>query len=88
MASPFEVSREQREQHLKERQPAPPERPTQLENADPLDLAARKRTRQTYTVYLDRELMGRAQRVAKQRGVSASAVVEACMKKALEQLEG
>lgn len=58
------------------------------EEDDPLSLYARRRTRQTYTVYLDKELMGRVQRLAKQKDVAASAVIEACVKMSLNQLEG
>lgn len=86
--NPFEVQQNLRQQQLKER--PQPELTVSAERGadDPLGLSARKRTRQTYTVYLERDLMTHVQRVAKQRGVSASAVIEVCVKKTLEQLEG
>lgn len=84
--SPFEVKAEQREQNLKEL----PELPVSSapSRSGKLELEARKRRRQTYTVYLDKELMSRVQRLAKQKDVAASTVIEACVKMGLEQLEG
>lgn len=88
MAGPFDTRREFRQQQLKEPVEQPSSAPAAGEKGDVLELAAKKRTKQTYTVYLDRELMARVQRLAKQRGVAASAVIEACIKNTLEQLEG
>lgn len=86
MGSPFEISREQREQHMKER-PEHAATETPSASAGALELAARKRRKQTYTVYLDKELMGRVQRLAKQKDVAASVVIETCIKMSLEKLE-
>lgn len=86
MPNSFEVRENARQQHLKERsEPAPA---AETPAAAVLELGARKRRKQTYTVYLDKELMGRVQRLAKQKDVAASAVIEVCIKMALEQLEG
>lgn len=86
--SPFEVKQQQRQQHLKER-PEPPaaEAPAGPARSVGLELESRKRRKQTYTVYLDKALMGRVQRMAKEKGVAVSVVIEACIKMALAQLE-
>lgn len=86
MANSFEIRENARQQHLKERPEPAPAVGTSVPAG--LELEARKRRKQTYTVYLDKDLMGRVQRLAKQRGVAASAVIEACVKLALEQMEG
>lgn len=52
-----------------------------------IELEPRRRRKKTFTVYLDKDLMERVQRLAKQKDVAASAVIEACVKIALEQLE-
>lgn len=84
--NPFKLQERTREQHLKERlEPVAAAAPPR---AGKLELEARKRRKQTYTVYLDKELMGRVQRLAKQKDVAASTVIEACVKLSLEQLEG
>lgn len=88
MGQPFEIGREQREQHLKERPDAVTAPKSASASVGLLELEARKRKKQTYTVYLDKELMSRVQRLARQKDVAASAVIEACIKMALEQLEG
>lgn len=88
MGQPFEIGREQREQHLKERPDAVTAPKSASASASPLELETRKRKKQTYTVYLDKELMSRVQRLAKQKDVAASAVIEACVKMSLERLEG
>lgn len=85
MGSPFEISREQREQHLKER-PAPPPEPADQDQGAGL-LPAPKPKRKQCSLYLDVDMMARVKRVAKQRDVTIGAVIEACVKMALEQLE-
>lgn len=84
--NPFKIQERMREQHLKERpEPAASAAPV---GPAKLELEARKRRKQTYTVYLDKELMGLVQSLAKQKDVAASTVIEACIKISLEQLEG
>lgn len=82
MANPFEIRREMRQQNLKEQAAETP-----AEQDDVLSLTAKKRSRQSYTVYLERDLMARVKQVAMQRGVPVSAVVEACLKNTLDSLE-
>lgn len=90
MPNAFEVRSEMRQQKLKEQSETAPAVLSEPEGvkSDSLGLSARKRTRQSYTVYLDRNLMDRVRQMAKQRDVAPSAVLEACVKLALEQLEG
>lgn len=85
--NPFKIQERMREQHLKER-PASSEAASTPDHHGVLELKARKRRKQTYTVYLDKELMARVQRLARQKDVAASAVIEACIQMSLEQLEG
>lgn len=82
----FDVREQMRQQNLKESAAAPEQGPVAVQPAG-LELKPRKRKKQTYTVYLDRDLMGRVQRLAERKDVAASAVIEACVKIALEQLE-
>lgn len=85
----FEVRQNYRQQTLKERpEPSAEETRSIPVRRGGLEIEAKKRRKQTYTVYLDRELMGRVQRLAKQKDVAASAVIEACVKLALDQMEG
>lgn len=89
MANSFELRENARQQHMKER-PEPPAAESggnSPSSPEVPKLEARKRRKQTYTVYLDKDLMDRVQRLARQRGVAASAVIETCVKMALEQLE-
>lgn len=89
MANSFEVRENARQQHLKERPaPAAAESASVPPTPTALALKPKKRRKQTYTVYLDRELMGRVQRVAQQKDVAASAVIEVCISIAIDQLEG
>lgn len=88
MANSFELRENARQQHMKERpEPMPPETPGVPAGRAALKLETRKRRKQTYTVYLDKELMGRVQRLAKQKDVATSVVIETCVKMSLEQLE-
>lgn len=89
MANSFELRDNVRQQHLKERTERSAPATTEVSSAlaGGVELTARKRRKQTYTVYLDKDLMGRVQRLAKQKNVAASAVIEACVKIALKQLE-
>lgn len=81
----FELRQNYRQQHLKE-QPEPsaasaPARPGGV------GLPVPKPKRKQCSLYLDMEMMDRVKRVARQRGVTIGAVIEACVKLALEQLE-
>lgn len=87
MANSFDLRDNVRQQHLKEH-PATAETASAPARPGVLELEAKKRRKQTYTVYLDKDLMGRVQRLAKQKDVAASAVIEACVKMSLDQLEG
>lgn len=88
--NPFNLQTRMRTQNLKELQDLMLQEeeivPAQV-TAFTVDLKPRIRKKKTYTVYLDIELMERVQRLAKQKGVAYSVVVEACVKMALEQLE-
>lgn len=90
MANSFEVRENARQQHLKERPAAPAAAEAATVPAKPagLVLEPKKRRKQTYTVYLDKELMGRVQRAAQQKDVATSTVIEVCISIALDQLEG
>lgn len=86
--NPFKIQARVREQNLKERPESQPAETAALPApGEIIGLEPRRRRKQTFTVYLDKELMGRVQRLAKQKDVAASAVIEACVKMALEQLE-
>lgn len=50
-------------------------------------LPAPKPKRKQCSLYLDVEMMETVKRVARQRGVTIGAVIEACVKIALDQLE-
>lgn len=90
MANSFELRDNARQQHLKERPEPPVSEIGGRSQATPEvpKLESRKRRKQTYTVYLDRDLMDRVQRLARKKDVAASAVIEACVKMSLEKLEG
>lgn len=88
MGSPFEISKEQREQHMKERPAAESGRPLSAPVPGGAALPAPKPKRKPCSLYLDTEMMNRVKHVARQRGVPIGAVIEACVKMALEQLEG
>lgn len=79
--NPFEASRNARQQNLEPAQES--ERKT-----GEVGLLAPKPTRKQYSVYMDVELMEQIRRVARRRGVTIGAVIEACVKLALEELEG
>lgn len=86
-SSPF-LMRENAIKHQRAEAPAPPPQAQAEEVTGPaLKLAAKKRTKQTYTVYLDKSLMGRVKRVAERNGVPSSAVIEACLNATLPQME-
>lgn len=87
MGSPFEISKEQREQHMKERPVAEPERRISALVPGGVDLPAPKPKRKPCSLYLDTEMMDRVKHVARQRGVPIGAVIEACVKMSLEKLE-
>ena len=85
MANSFEVRENARQQHLKERPAAEaagaPARPGGVGLPEP------KPKRGQCSLYLDVEMMERVKRVARKRGVTIGAVIEACVKMALDQLE-
>lgn len=84
-ANAFEVRDQMRQQNLKER-PEPPADGTPV-RPDNTGLPAPKPRRKQCSLYLDVEMMDRVKRVARQRGVTIGAVIEACVKMSLEQLE-
>lgn len=88
MGSPFEISKEQREQHMKERPAAESGRRISAPVPGGVDLPAPKPKRKACSLYLDTEMMDRVKHVARQRGVPIGAVIETCVKMALAQLEG
>lgn len=53
-----------------------------------LSLPAPKPKRKQCSLYLDAEMMEQVKRVARRRGVAIGAVIEACVRLALEQMEG
>lgn len=56
-------------------------------STDGLPLPPPKPKRKQYSVYVSIDTMERVKRVARQRGVTAGDVLEACVKKTLEQME-
>lgn len=60
----------------------PPAEPFQA-----IGLPPPKPKRKPCTLYLEEEMMDRVRRLAKQRGVPIGAVIEACVKLSLEQME-
>lgn len=86
MANSFEVRENARQQHLKER-PEPPAPAREPARPSGVDLPKPKPKRKQCSLYLDAEMMERVKRVARQRGVAIGAVIEACVKMALDHLE-
>lgn len=81
----FEVRDQMRQQHLKERTEPPaagaPAQPGGVGLPEP------KPKRRQCSLYLDVEMMERVKRAARKRGVTIGAVIEACVKMSLDQLE-
>lgn len=86
--NPFKLQERMREQHMEERPVAEPERRISAPVPGNVDLPAPKPKRKACSLYLDTEMMDRVKHVARQRGVPIGAVIETCVKMALEQLEG
>lgn len=83
--NPFKLQERMREQNH-------PERPEPLAAGAParpggVGLPEPKPKRGQCSLYLDVEMMERVKRVARKRGVTIGAVIEACVKMALDQLE-
>lgn len=87
LPSPFEAG-QQNKLNLKERPAAEPGRRSSAPAPGGVDLPAPKPKRKPFSLYLDTEMMDRVKQVARHRGVTIGAVIEACVKMALEQLEG
>lgn len=87
LPSPFEAG-QQNKLNLKERPAAEPGRRISAPVPGGVDLPAPKPKRKACSLYLDTEMMDCVKHVARQRGVPIGAVIEACVKMALEQLEG
>lgn len=85
MSNSFEVRENARQQNLKERPAAEaasaPDRPGGVGLPEP------KPKRKQCSLYLDMDMMDQVKRVARKRGVTIGAVIEACVKISLEQLE-
>lgn len=84
--NPFKLQERMREQHLKER--PEPQEVTGQDRPGSVGLPAPKPRRKQCSLYLDMEMMERVKRIARKRGVTIGAVIEACVKIALDQLEG
>lgn len=85
--NPFKLQERMREQHLKER-PEPAETVSVQDRPGSVGLPVPKPRRKQCSLYLDMEMMERVKRIARKRGVTIGAVIEACVKMALDQLEG
>lgn len=84
----FEVREQMRQQNLK-REPEPAlEVSADHNRPGPVGLPAPKPKRKQCSLYLDLEMMERVKRVARARGVPIGAVIEACVKMSLDQMEG
>lgn len=82
----FELRQNYRQQHLKEQI----ELPVSSDSAHTVKVALPppKPKRKQCSLYLDLEMMDRVKSVARQRGVTIGAVIEACVKMSLDRLEG
>lgn len=68
---------------------APPE-PVQSDDHQPtsgLPLPAPKPKRKQCSLYLDTDMMDRVRRIAKKQGITIGAVIESCVKIALEKID-
>lgn len=87
--NPFKIQERMREQHLKPRtEPTSTEMSSTSGRPGGVGLPAPKPKRKQCSLYLEVEMMDHVKRVARQRGVTIGAVIEACVKIGLEQLEG
>lgn len=67
---------------------APPQEPDRaVQRSGGLTLPAPKPKRKQCSLYLSEDMMERVRRIARQQGVTIGAVIEACVKTALEQME-
>lgn len=84
--NPFKVQSQLREQHLKK--PLEPAVETVAPgHSGSVGLPPPKPRRKQCGLYLDVQMMDKVKQVAQRRGVSIGAVIEACVKIALERLE-
>lgn len=86
----FQARENMRQQNLKV--PASASQPADVARgpgrSDSVGLPAPRPKRKQCSLYLDQDMMERVKRVARQRGVAIGAVIEACVKMSLNQLEG
>lgn len=78
----FDLRENMRQQNLRERPQDPaPDRPGGVGLPEP------KPKRKQCSLYLDVKMVDQVKQVARKRGVTIGAVIEACVKMSLEQLE-
>lgn len=84
--NPFKLQERARENYMKDFSDQPAASAPARHSG--MGFPAPKPKRKQCSLYLDMEMMDRVKRVARQRGVTIGAVIEACVKMSLEQLEG
>lgn len=88
MANPFESRGRGLSLNERSASASEPERDQRADSeSGGIKLPPPKPPRKVYSVYLDKELMERARRIAEGRGVSVAAVIEACLRECLDSLE-